>query len=261
MDEETQAQTQNEGGAEVSAQVESSPAQDQTSESPQAEAQPAPSEEQGGEAERKPNRAERRNAERENRIRELTGQVKQMEQESQLSQGWNQPQVPVLQPGQEIDPAQYQAHVVQAAQSIANLTVQQQIAQERAVNSLERDTEVLPSRYVELNPDSPDYSPELEKAITEEFQEKAFRVTGYDPRTGKPMQVLDPSVRLADIAKRYTDVARSIAKKSQAGMANAVAQSADTGAIRPQGQAKADRKFEDLSIQEMEAKLGYVKRR
>jgi hypothetical protein len=203
--------------------------------------------------ERKPSRAERE-------IRKLHAEAKQLKEQNQLLQGFGQPQVPTLQPGQEIDPAEYQAHVVQAADSIAGLRVQQALAQERAVTNVDHDVQSLPKTYNELNPESPEtYIPELEKAVAEEYQEKAFRVAGYGP-DGQPVMVLDPSVRLADIAKRHVDVARAAAAKSSANMRNAVAQSADTGAITPQGETKSDKPFGEKSIAEMEAQLGFVRR-
>jgi hypothetical protein len=169
------------------------------------------------------------------------------------------PQFPTYQPGEEIAPERLQADVVQTAQAIANLTVEQRLGQERAAQNVERDTEVLPTKYSELDPDSSDFSPELDKAITEEFQERAFRVTGYR-QDGQPIIVLDPSVRLADIAKRSVEMVRAVATKSSANMRNALAQSADTNAIKPQAESKVEKPFEELSIQEMEAKLGTVRR-
>ncbi len=214
------------------------------------------------EAERKPSRAERR-------IKELNGQVRQLQQQDQLPQGLSTPpqfdlmQYTDIDGNVDVQAANQAANssVVQAAQSIADLTVRHQLAQDRAVQSVERDSEALPTKYAELNPSSPNYSPELEQAITEEFQEKAFRVTGYNPKTGQPVYALDPNVRLANVAERYMKAVNAVATKSSANTRNAVQASADTNGIRPGGDTKADRPFEELSIAEMEAKLGNPVRR
>lgn len=256
MDENQQDQTQNTDVAEDSNVASSSEAEQDTSGEQDTGAANQQDDSAAGEqqqqTEHKPSRAERR-------IQQLNKQVRDLERTNQPSNGFNQPQVPVLQPGQEIQPEEYQQHVVQAAQAISSLQVNSAIAQERAVNNVERDTELLPTKYPELNESSPEYSPELEKAIAEEFQERAFRVVGYDQQ-GRPVTQLDPSVRLSDIAKRNVEVVRTIVNKSSANMRNAVAQSADTTGLKPQGAARGDKPFADLSIKEMESKLGFVKR-
>lgn len=225
------------------------------------ETESAPVAEETTDTEHKPSRAERR-------IRQLAGEANELRQQSQLPQGQSvsPTEFDVMRFTDEngnvdVGAANQAANqgVVQAAQAIASATVQQQIAQDRAVQNVERDTEVLPTKYPELNPDSPDYSPELEQAIAEEFQEKAYRVVGYNPN-GQPIHALDPAVRLSTVAERYMKVAHAAVTKSNANMRNAVATSADTNAVRPQGETKADRPFEELSIAEMEAKLGTVRR-
>jgi uncharacterized protein YkwD len=256
---DNEAQAQNEVSTEASAEATSPVVEDQTSPEAPEEGQDQQAEGTEDEGERKPNRQERRNAQREDRIHELTAKVKQLEQQSQLPQGMASPQFPQYQEGETVTPERLQRDLVQTAQSIAELTVTQRINQERAVSNLDRDTEVLPTKYPELNHDAPEYSPELEKAITEEFQEKAFRIVGY-ARNGQPITALDPGVRLAAIAKRYTDVARAAATRSSANTSNAVSQTKDQSSIRPQGTTKGGKEFKDLSIKEMEAKLGFAKR-
>lgn len=259
MDENPQdanSQAQNQSGAEDSSVLPSPGSEQQTSSDEQdtngADQQDSGTEEQPSEEEHKPSRAERR-------IQQLSRKVREAEQRNQLPPAFNQPQVPVLQPGQEIQPEEYQQHVVQAAQAISSLQVNSAIAQERAINNVERDTELLPTKYAELNESDPAYSPELEKAIAEEFQERAFRVVGYDQQ-GQPITQLDPSVRLADIAKRSVETVRAVVNKSSANMRNAVAKTADATGLKPQGAVKSDKPFAELSIKEMEAQLGFAKR-
>lgn len=223
---------------------------DSTSDEQQVDA--AEAEDTNSEAERKPTRAEQR-------IRELNSKVRQLEQQNQQFQGYQQaPQFQTDENG-EITIDSLNQTTAQLAQQIAGQTVQQAIAQERAQNNLDRDIEVISSTYPELDEKSDLYTPELEEAITKEYQEKAFKVVGIDPQTGQAKYQLDPSVRLADVAKRYLDGARALANKSSAEMKNAVARTADETAVRPTGSPSTDKNFSDLSIEEMEAKLGVVR--
>lgn len=203
------------------------------------------------------------------RIRQLSDKVKQGNQPSYQQPGPQHQQSP-----NQFDVSRYaddqgnldvnatnqaiQAGVVQTADAIANLRVNQVINQRDAVNNFERDTEVIPTKYEELNPDNASYTPELDEAIAQEYQERAFKVVGVDQQ-GNAITQLDPSVRLSDIAARQIKAARAYAAKSSAGMQNRVAASADTTAPKPGGDKPADRKFEDLSLEEMKAKVGYHK--
>jgi hypothetical protein len=257
--EETQAPAENAVAVEDNS-LDTSPVDETTtSEAPETEGEAdteqvtAPAaEENESDAERKPSRAERR-------IRELDAKVKQLEQSNQQFQAFGQPPVVDVQPGQELTPEDYQQHVAQAARPVAEQIVQHAMTQERAKNNFSTDSSVLPAQFPELNEESPDYVPELEEAISQEFEEKAFRVVGVNQVTGEPIKELNPSVRLADIAKRYVNVARAAATKSSAEMKNAVAKTADDSAIPPSGEIKENKAFDDLSLEEMEAKLGVVR--
>lgn len=232
-----------------------SPAEETTtSESQETDSQaPEAPAEETQDSERKPKPAERR-------IRELNDRAKRVEEENQLLRSQMQsPQFPQYQEGETVAPERLQQDVVQTAQAIADITVTQRLAQQSAVNNLTTDTKVLPAENPELNPESSDYIPEMEKAIAEEYQSKAFRVVGYTP-TGEPITQIDPSVRLTDIANRHLEVARAAVKKSSANMRNAVAQTADTGGIKPQGESKGEKSVQDMSIAEIEAKYGIVRR-
>lgn len=244
MDEDNTVPAENEQVAEDS-NVDASPAvEEQTSESPETDGQSSSAEESGeetqGEAERKPSRAERR-------IRELSEEVKRLKQQPDLSP-FQQPQVPQVDPGQELSVEDYQRHVAQQADAIANLRVEQRLQQYEATKNFETDIDVLPQKYPELNETSPEYNPVLVEKISDAFKARAF----------KGNQV-DPEVRLADVAKDYIDVARAAAKKSSADMKNAVAASADTTAIKPTATQSESKSAKDMSIEEMEAKYGFAK--
>lgn len=193
------------------------------------------------EAERKPTRAEKR-------IRDLVEENKRLKEQSYQQPYADQSlQMPQYAPGEEIAPERLQQDVVQTANAIASLQTQNQIQQFEARTNLDRDVEVLPTKYPELDENSPTYNPVLEEKIEAAFKARAFK-------NGQ----LDPTVRLADVAQDFIDVARSAATKSSADIKNAVAKQADESAVRPTGSNKTERSFSDLSIEEMESKLGIV---
>lgn len=193
------------------------------------------------EAERKPTRAEKR-------IRDLVEENKRLKEQSYQQPYADQSlQMPQYAPGEEIAPERLQQDVVQTANAIASLQTQNQIQQFEARTNLDRDVEVLPTKYPELDENSSTYNPVLEEKIEAAFKARAFK-------NGQ----LDPTVRLADVAQDFIDVARSAATKSSADIKNAVAKQADESAVRPTGSNKTERSFSDLSIEEMESKLGIV---
>lgn len=262
MDEEIQAPAENTQVAEDSA-LDTSPVDEtQTSESTETdgEAEQTPTNEMAAEdtddSERKPSRAERR-------IRQLAEQNKQLRSgPNQFAPSYGQPPQGLFEPGAEYSVEDVNQRVAQAAQSIALPQVEQlrtEFETKEALRNFDSDLSVIESKFEELKEDSPNYIPELEAEISEEYQQKAYRLIGFDPVSGQPQYRIDPSVRLADIAKRKVDFARAIATKSSADMKNAVARTADESAIKPNGSRNSDRAFKDLSIEEMESQLGVVR--
>lgn len=203
-------------------------------------------------------RQERRDQERLQRNQQLQQQVRQHNQPSyQPGYGQQQsPQFPNYSDGQVVSPQQLQQDVVQTADAIANIRVEQRFAQERAVNNFDRDQETVPAKYPELNPENGAFTPELDEAIAQEFQERAFTVVGYD-NNGRPITQLNPQVRLADIAERHVKAARAYAAKTSADTQNRQDAVADQASPRPNGGRPAAKKFEDLTLEEMRAKVGY----
>lgn len=244
---------ENEDVAEES-NVEASPATEQTtSESTNDEGQAedtqvneSAADEPKGDTERKPTRAEQR-------IRELNKKVKELEQSNQPFQGFQQPPQLETSDTGEVTREQLDQYVAQAASQVSSQTVQQAIAQERAKNNFDHDVSTLPERYPEI-----EAVPGLEEKIAQEFQEKAFKVVGVDPVTGQAQYALDPSVRLADIAKNYVDVARAAAKQSSAATNEAVQASEDTNAIKPGSEVSTGKSLDDMSPEEIEKKYGFA---
>lgn len=203
-------------------------------------------------------RQERRDQERAQRMQALNQQVRQSGQPSyQPVPGQNQsPQFPNYQDGQVVSPQQLQQDVVQTADAIASIRVNQQMAQARAVDHFDRDQETIPTKYPELNPEHASFTPELDEAIAQEFQERAFTVVGYDNQ-GKPITQLNPQVRLADIADRHIKAARAYAQKTSADTQQRQNAVADETAPKPNGGRPAAKAFKDLTLDEMRAKVGY----
>lgn len=256
MDEDTQNQAENQAVAEDS-NVDTSPVTEPTtSENVETEGQAeqtpineTATEETSADTERKPSRAERR-------IRELNNRVKELEQSNQPFQGIGQsPQLEAGDDG-EITREQLDSYVAQKAEQVSAQNVQFAIAQERAKSNFEHDMETLPTQYPEI-----DAIPGLEDKISQEFQDKAFKVVGVDPVTGQPNYALDPSVRLADIAKNYVDVARAAAKRAAADTTEAVKASADTSAIHPGNESRGEKTASEMTVKEIEEKFGYANER
>src|SRR5690606_19463216 len=105
---------------------------------------------------------------------------------------FQRPPQQLFEDGREYTAQELEQRVVQAADTIADLKVRSHLSNYQAQVNLDRDVEVLPTKYPELDDSKDEFVPELVEAIEEEFKAKAFR-----------NGVLDPSVRLADVAARH----------------------------------------------------------
>lgn len=248
MDEQQspQAPAENESVAEDSNVVASPADEPNTSEPSEQETEQTASsaEEQSDEttgkddSERRPSRAERR-------IRDLKNKLRQFEEEQSQRRPQQQPAPqPMFEDGREYTAAELEQRLVQQANAIAGLQTQYQINRLKAETNLDRDIDVLPTKFPELDENNEDYSPELADSIIEEYKSKVAS-----------SGTLDPSVRLSDIAERQVKAARAVAKKSQAKMKSAVAASADTAAVKPTGTARQDKSLDQMSSAEIEAMM------
>lgn len=260
MDEEIQAPAENTQVAEDSTLDTSPVAETETSESTETDGQAEDTQinesatDDTGDSERKPSRAERR-------IRQLAEENKQLRSQSnQFAPSPQQPPQQMFEPGAEYSVDEVQQKVAQAAQSIALPQVEQlrqEFETKEALRNFDADLEVITTKYPELADDSP-IAPALEAEIEQEYKSKAYRLVGFDPITNQPQYRIDPSVRLADIAKQKVDLARAIATQSSADMKNAVARTADTSALKPSGATRENKPFAAKSVAEMEAELGFA---
>lgn len=264
MDDQAPApEAQNAPAVEDNSQVTSPVAEPTTSETPAPEgaAEQAPTNEPAAvepqsEPERQPSRAERR-------IQQLTGQLKEVTAQNQASSQF--PQLPtqapriseVLQGQETVDPAELDRLVeqqVQAAKGYSNLEVQQlrhELTQQRAVDEVEKEASILPTQYEELNPDSPKYNSVLEEKI-----EAAYKARAVVRNPMNPSQVMvDPNVRLADVAKDYIEVARAAAEQGKAQTTATLAQHVDNAAITPTTDSPQQKSVDDMSLEEHGAYL------
>lgn len=259
MDEDSQVPAENENVAEDS-NVTTSPVEEPNTSEPNetdGETEQAPvsepvAEDTQTESDRKPTRAERR-------IRQLSDKVKELEGSSRSIPSYVQPPQVQVEPGAEYTQEDYQQHVAQAAQGVALPEIERlrtEFETKEATRNFDYDLELV-SKEPELDDTGGNFIPELEQAITDEYQEKAFKVAGVDPVSGQVRYKVDPSVRLADITKKHLNVARAAARKSSAATQAAVAESADTNAIKPSGEVRQDKPISEMSIEELEAKVGY----
>ena len=142
----------------------------------------------------------------------------------------------------------------QAANGLVDLKVQaleQKLVQQQAVSSLEKDSALLPKEYPELDEKSDRYNPRLEETIAETWKKLAVRENPYNPQ----VKEINPNVSLADVAKDLVDLTRSAAEQGKASANQGLAALADNAAMTPGTDSAPEKKFSDLSVDEMEAQL------
>lgn len=228
---------------------------------PSAPAEPAPAEpvpEPANEApERQPRPAE-------SRIKGLLQENKDLrEQLSTIPAPGQSPQAPKLSDlfqgkeqimPDELDKAgqevwQEGAQTARGLNSLEVAQLRQEMVIRDAINETDKTAAQLPSEYEELNPKSSNYNPALDRKIAETYQQRAVRdVNG--------VKTLDPSVKLADVAKNEVEFYREATESGKAQTSNTLASQADESAITPTSTTPApDKSFEDMSLKEQEAYL------
>ena len=147
---------------------------------------------------------------------------------------------PQVQPGAEITPEQYKQDVVRTADSIATLRVKQ----ESAINRINSEANEVVRSYPELDPESEKFDKDLSETVTEAV-EAYVKADPYNASVKKFVAKLMKPYKRA-VTKGVGKVTETIAK-----------QVSET-ATRPTSVAKSSKKFEELSLKEMEKKLGVV---
>ena len=167
--------------------------------------------------------------------------VKQVEDlTDELSQGQSpQENGPTIEPGAEVSQEQYKADVVKTAQSIAQLEVQKA----NVINKINREANESMQEFPELNPKSKVFDAELSESITESV---------------KAQIQVNPSGSVKKLVTRLMKPYKRSVERQVAESTEDIAKQVSEGAQRPSNVKVKDKAFDELSIQEMEDKLGVM---
>ena len=166
------------------------------------------------------------------KLGELTGS-----DEPQPDHGQYQPQVT---PGSEISPDQYRQDVMRTADSIVQIRIKQQ----DAVNRINNEASDVVRKYPQLDPESKEFDRELSDSVTAAV-EAHVRADPYKASVNTFVAKLMKPYQRA-VTKEVGEVTENIAK-----------QVSET-ATRPTQVASSKKKFEELSLKDMEKELGVV---
>lgn len=166
------------------------------------------------------------------KLGELTGS-----DEPQPDRGQYQPQV---EPGTEVSPDQYKQDVMRTADSLVQIRIKQQ----DAVNRINNEANDVVREYSQLDPNSKEFDRELSDSVTAAV-EAHVKADPYKASVGNLVAKLMKPYNRA-VAKQVGKVTENIAK-----------QVSET-ATRPTSVASSEKKFEELSLKDMEKKLGTV---
>jgi hypothetical protein len=166
------------------------------------------------------------------KLAELTGSV-----EPQVPQAPYNPQV---EPGQELTQEQYKQDVLKTADSMVNL----RLKQSEAITRINKESDEAVRSYPQLDPHSPDFDEELSNTVTEATE----AIVKANPYTASVKKFVDK------LMKPYQrSVTKEIGKETEN-----IARQVSESALRPTSIQKTEKKFEELSIEEMEKQLGIV---
>jgi hypothetical protein len=162
------------------------------------------------------------------RIRELVSENKRLSEEAAnrlaqtptTPQGATQKLSEMLAGKDEIDPAELdklgeqlaaQAKGADSSTEVRNLRFE--MRQEKAVNQFEADQGKVETTYPELNPDSAEYNPVLERAVAETWKKLAVSDMGG-------IKVINPDIRLTDVAATFDEAIKSAVERRAPGSSN-----------------------------------------
>jgi len=159
---------------------------------------------------------------------------------SELSQGQApQDYSPTIEPGTEVSQEQYKADVVKTAQSIAQLEVRKQ----NVINTINKEANESMQEFPELDPKSDVFDTELSESITDSV---------------KAQIQVNPSASVKKLVTRLMKPYKSSIKRQVAESTETIAKQVSESAQRPSQVKGQEKSFDDLSIEEMEQKLGVV---
>jgi len=177
----------------------------------------------------------------EDRAQSLAETLQGLTGSSEPSTDLNQPFTPQIDPDAvEISPEQYKNDVMRAADGLVQLRIKQQ----DAVTRINNEANNVLKTYPKLDPDSESFDKELSDAITEATEAHVRS----NPYTASVKNIVDKLMKPYERA-----VSNEVGKVTEN-----VAKQVSEAALRPTSVTTSEKKFEDLSIGEMEKKLGFV---
>lgn len=176
----------------------------------------------------------------ESRIRELVKENKSLKQQSGRELLEQSNSLEPIEGGREYSPEELEQALAQRANAIASPQIQA-LKQEIGQVKLESDIKDVQSRYERLNPDSDSYDAKLDQKLAEQYQKYGT------------------SVGLADFIDEQMTLASSTAERIVAETDSQVSKQAEEQTVRPTSQSKQEKSPEDMSLAELEAKLGSVR--
>jgi len=187
-------------------------------------------------------RAQARAQSLEAKLAELTAPVG-----PQVAQQPPMPQEPIVKPGEEIDATELDKRIKTREQRLlqqADASAQLRAKQTEAIIRINNEASEVLKKYPELDPDSDSFNEDLSNSITE-ATEAYVRSNPYTASVKKFVAKLMKPYKGA-VEKEVGEVTEKIAK-----------QVSET-ALRPTSVKGGEKKFEELTIEEMEKKLGVV---
>lgn len=145
------------------------------------------------------------------------------------------------------------ARAAQAATSSSSLEVtklRQELAMKDALAQNAADVAVL-EREPELDELSPQFNKVLEQKIIDAYKARAVKPNPYNPQ----VKYLDTTVRLADVAQEYLEVARAAVEQGKSQANASLASLADNAAMTPGIESAPEKSFADMTTSEMEVHL------
>lgn len=181
-----------------------------------------------------------------NRIRELANENRTLKQRMAELTGTTEQSfepasfVPQVAPGAEVSPEQYQQHVLKQADALVTL----RLKQTEAVNRINNEANEAMRLHPELDPSSDKFNKELSDSVNDAVE----AYVKQNPYSASPLQFVNRMMKpfKGALAKEVGQAQEQIAKQ--------VTQSA----LRPTSVNKQDKSASEMSIKELEAKLGVV---
>lgn len=186
----------------------------------------------------------KRNAE--SRIKQLLKENKELKRQQQnpFSEAMNQP-IP-----ENLSEEQYRALVADSTNTAIEV---ENLKRQMALDRFESDSELVLKDYPELNPDSESYDEELATTLADAYWESHVvkDANGNFVRINKSLK---------DFTSQMIKPYRNALNKGAVRTSEALQQQASESPVTPESSKSSDSKaFEDLSIAEMEARLGIVR--